>query len=350
MYGLISTITPVDEDLARAAGREARVDSDAVYPFGDFTRLMEELLKLLYRPSCTLISVGHVTTEVALAANGAEIELMETLGDSPFTGNVVPALKAVQTAQDILYLANPNLVTGANYSRADLRRLSSAVPRGMVIVDERLLGFGGITAVPLLGILDNLIILRSFPALGSVPTASAGFVVGGKDMITAIRESVRPETISRSVREKILFEGSGDDAWATRRKERCHESLRIATELTRLGIQCRTTPTDFLLIRVANVKNAGNFLTANRVTVENLDGYPQMRNYLRYRLESRQMNDRLVDAFRKMPRECYRGTAPDKRTMKFCRRSDGEFSGRPAGRATNPKESRRTFTIRSNER
>jgi len=324
MYGLTSTIAAVDEDLTRAAGREAGVDSDAIYPFGDFTRLMEELLKLLYRPSCTLISVGHVTPEIALAANSAEIELIEALGDSPFAGNVAPGLKAVRTAQDIVYLANPNLITGATYSRADLKRLASAAWRGTIIVDERLFGCGGITAVPLLGGLENLVILRSFLALRSASTGNAGFVVAGRDMISAIRESVRPEVISRAVREKILCEGSGDGARATRGKEICHESLRIATELTQLGIQCRTIPTDFLLIRVANVKNTGNFLTANQVTVENLDGYPQMRNYLRYRLESPQMNDRLVDTFRKMPHECYRGTAPDKRTMKFCRR--GELS------------------------
>jgi len=342
MYGFTSIIAPVDEEVAGAAASEAGVANDNVYPFGDFTRTMEELLKLLYHPSCTLISAGHVTPDVALAAHGAEIKLVEAMGNSPFAGDVTPALKTIGTGHDILYLGNPNLVTGATYSRADLKRLSSAVPEGTVMVDERLFGCGGITAAPLLSCLDNLVIFRSFSGLRNTPAPNAGFVAAGRDVIMKIRESVSPDVISRAVRDKIIRGGFGDSARATQTSQICHESLRIATELTRLGIQCRTTPTDFLLIRVANVKDTGNFLTANSVTVENLDGYPHMRNYLRYRLESRQMNDRLVDAFRRMPHECYRGAMPDKRRMRLYRRGDQDHSRQLRSGASNLKVFRRT--------
>lgn len=325
MYGLNTTTAPVDEELTAAACREATVPFDAVHIFGDFTPFIEELLKLLYSPGCVLVSVGHVTPGIALAADGAGIELKETLGCSPFAGEVSPALTTVRGAQDIIYLSNPNPITGTTYSRADLKRLLSAVPGGALIVDERLFGYTGLTALPLLQSSDNLIILRSFAALHNAPSDGAGYLVAGRRMISVIRGTLPPGVISSQVRQAVLSEKRGDESRARHRKEISDESFRIATELTRLGIQCRTTPANFLLIRVASVKDTGNFLTANKVPVENLNGYSRMKNYLRYFLESRQTNDRLLDAFRRMPHECYRGTTLDSRMIKLCRR-DGELS------------------------
>ena len=53
-----------------------------ILPFVDFTVFMSELLKTFYKPGSRLVAGGHVTPEIELAANRAEIELIETLGPS----------------------------------------------------------------------------------------------------------------------------------------------------------------------------------------------------------------------------------------------------------------------------
>ena len=59
----------------------------------------------------------------------------------------------------------------------------------------------------------------------------------------------------------------------------------------------------------------GNELTRDRVPIENLDGYPAMKNYLRYRVQSRLSNDGLLDAFERMDPKAFRMKSIDRRAL-----------------------------------
>ncbi len=129
--------------------------------------------------------------------------------------------------------------------------------------------------------------------------------------------------ISTILRKTILATMSNTDALQERLHEIREESLRITKKLTSLGVQCRITATDFLLMRVASPKDVGNFLIKNKVDVENLSGYPNMKNYIRFRIESFFSNDRLIKSFEKMPENFYKMKLVEKRTLTL-RRPAGE--------------------------
>jgi len=310
-------------DLAEQIARRARVSDSKVLMFRDFTDAMTELLTLTDISSSSVLVAGHASPDVAIAVDRSGLKLTELLGSSPFCSDCEQILEAISTGDETVYLANPNRVTGATFPLSDLKRLAGRLTGGCLIIDEYGFDFYGITGVPLLDMFSNVVLLRSFAAGYSIDSQS-GFAIARPELIHHLKESCRWQKMSASLRKLVMTTLSNDAVQGMLLKELHDESLRIATVLTRLGIQNRITPTDFLLIRVADPKRVGNFLAANRTPIENLDGYPGLQHYIRYTIQSRISNDNFLTAFRKMPAEYYRMDTVDRRVTTLCRYSQGE--------------------------
>ena len=331
MYRSSGATSVSSNDLATAAGEFAGVSPDEIHVVGDLYQFTEELLKMLYRPSCNLICAGTANVDIAIAADRAEMKLVETVGNSPFAGDISSTLECVENDFDVIYVANPNRITGAGYSLADIENMAKAVGKGAVIVDEYYFDHYGITGLPLLDTSKNIVILRSFSRLCGIANFDAGFFMAGEKILRLIRDEIRLPGISVGARKMIMAATSNKVAAAFQLKEIHDESLRVAIALTKLGIQCRITPTDFVLMRVACPKDVGNYLTGQRVPIENLDGYPMMGHYMRYRVESRYMNDRLLEAADRMPPEYYRMSGFDRRAVTIRRRKATDKNSRRSG-------------------
>lgn len=324
MYSRINDAELVREDLAGAAARMTGVSSKRIFPYGELSEFLEEFLKMLGHPESTLVCAGLVTPEIAMAADKAGLELIEAAGESPFTVDPHTVASTVASDHDVVYVANPNRVSGACLNVKNLATVANAVPHGYLIVDENLFDYSGISGLSLLEDRPNVIILRSFTAPFGIYSSEAGFAIAGERLVAGMKESNCFQSVSRAIREVIVTAIQSGEAAVSRRQEIHDESLRIAVALTHLGAQCRLSATDFLLVRVASPKDAGNFLVANKISVENLDGYPGMRNYLRYRLSSRKSNDRLLETFNKMPDQYVRMPGFDRRAVSLHRRRASE--------------------------
>lgn len=82
-----------------------------------------------------------------------------------------------------------------------------------------------------------------------------------------------------------------------------------------MGVQTRLTATDFMLLRVADPRRVGNALARHKVSIDNLDGYRELNNFLRYRVQSPLTNDKLIDAFKAMPEDDYKLTTEGLRAL-----------------------------------
>jgi len=318
-------------DMSEQIARRVRVSDSKVLMFRDFTDAMTELLTLTDKSSSSVLVAGHASPDVEIAVDRAGLKLTELLGSSPFCSDCEQILEAISTGDETVYLANPNRITGATFPLSDLKRLAERSTGGSLIIDEYGFDFYGITGVPLLDMFPNVILLRSFAAGYSIGSHS-GFAIARPDLIHHLKESCRWQKMSASLRKMVMTTLSNDAVQGLLLKELHDESLRVATVLTRLGIQNRITPTDFLLIRVADPKRVGNFLAANRTPIENLDGYPGLKHYVWYTIQSRISNDNFLTAFQKMPAEFYRMNTIDKRFITLRRHSLGESAPRANSR------------------
>ncbi|MFQ5452813.1 MAG: aminotransferase class I/II-fold pyridoxal phosphate-dependent enzyme [Candidatus Zixiibacteriota bacterium] len=317
MNSFSNTIAANIEDLIMMVSHKIKVDKKMIYPFADSTSFIAELLKVCYKPQSNFISVGHATPDIAIAVDRADINLIEEISEFPFTGNIEEVLPQIETKYDIVYLANPNRITGATYSLADIEQIAKAVPGGTLIIDEYYYEYLGITGMPLLDIYTNIVIIRSFTAQFGIYSSDTGYAVTNPTMIKTINHNIPSKQISPTLRRSIFTATVNHEALSFRLKEIHDESLRIVTRLHELGVQSRLTATDFLLIRVADPKNVGSFLNRYKIQTENLDSYRFMNNYIKYRLESPLSNDKLLEAFKKMPVELFKMKTIDRRAVKM---------------------------------
>jgi histidinol-phosphate/aromatic aminotransferase/cobyric acid decarboxylase-like protein len=315
------------DDLIRLVAQGINVKLSEIVPFADFIDFMTELFNMTCAPTSHLISAGHATPEVEMAADRTGITPIEVFGVSPFATEVEAVLHAVKSTADIIYVANPNRVSGNNFSLKDLTAMARAIPRGYLIVDEHYFEFFGITGLPLLAKFTNVVILRSFTGSFGIASIDSGYAVANRAVADQFRQALTHQRISTTVKKTILAALMNREAMSARLKEVHQESLRLCQELTQLGVQTRLTATDFMLLRVADPRRVGNSLARHKVSIDNLDGYRELNNFLRYRVQSPLTNDRLMDAFKSMPADDYVMSAETRRALVLKR--PGEKTDQP---------------------
>ena len=321
---LISTASDAHlNDLIRKLADRLKAGEPMVLPYSDFTDMLTDLLGHVADGRERLVVAGHATPDVQIAADRAGMQVTEVLGVSPFVHHNEDLLEVIRK-DSIVYIANPNWVSGANYSALDLERIAGALTEGTLFIDEKYFDYYGITGLNLLQKHAQVIVLRSLTAGFSIGSDDSGILISSPGFVRGIKGVFGWSRLSTTMHRILSTTLVNMDIAEKRLREVRDESLRLATELTRLGIQNRITATDFLLLRVADPKRVGNHMAAHKTPVENLDGYPEMKHYMRYRVQSPLSNDRFLTAASRMPKEFYHLKDLDRRAVMFHRASAGD--------------------------
>ncbi|MCP4684436.1 MAG: aminotransferase class I/II-fold pyridoxal phosphate-dependent enzyme [bacterium] len=307
------------DDLSRQLGAGLGLSGSMILPFVDYTDLLTALLNHVGDTADRLIVGGLATPDVEMAAERAGLPVEELPGPTPFMGHAADVIPALKTGHEIVYLACPNWVTGADYSLQHLEAIADRVKSGILIVDEKYLDFYGISALPVLEKNAHVIIARSLTAGFGIRSDESGYLIGSPGLIGNFKETFAWTGISTTLYKIIVTTLANEEARTLRLTTVHDESLRLTTRLTRLGVQNRITATDFLLMRVADPARVGNLLAKHSAPIENLSGYPGLKNYVRYVIQSPLSNDRLLHAFSRMPAEYYTMDDIDKRAVMFHR-------------------------------
>jgi len=326
----IATITRdnVDELLEQLASH-LEVDSSTIVPFTDFTDMMTALLEYSGRGQTRVLVAGHASPDTAIAAERAAMESVEILGASPFVSHPEDILEAIGKTSNLVYLANPNRVTGSNFSFGHLNRIAQALTEGVLILDETYHDYYGITGLHLLDAYEHVVVIRSFTAGFGIRSDDSGCLVGSPRFISGFKNHYEWSRITTTIYRLLATSLAGGELAARRLTQVHDEALRITNELTRLNIENRLTSADFLLLRVADPRRVTSFLAGFGTIVENLEAYNGLANYLRYRIQSPGSNDHFLAACRRLPSEHYRMPDIDKRAVMFHRPGEMSAHGCP---------------------
>jgi len=312
------------ETLTRSIADQNRVSEAMVRLFTDFTPFTAELLKNYYLPGGRLFSIGHIHPAVEMAADRADLQVTEILSETPFGSDCEHPADSMVQVEDMLYMSNPNRVTGVGHTLKQIERLANSLRYTVLLIDEAHFDYFGITAVPLVEKYRNLIVLRSFKDAPGNASTDAGYAVSHQSPTRILHELFEPITFSREMHRAVRISTVKDDTFSANLKATHTETLRVTRELSQLGVQIQLGSADFFLLRVADPKEVGNHLASWQVSIENLNGYPKLNNYVKYTVRSEETNDRLLAAFKKMPQELYRLKDTDRREVTL--RRSGEES------------------------
>jgi histidinol-phosphate/aromatic aminotransferase/cobyric acid decarboxylase-like protein len=346
---VIGTITRdhADELLEKLAVR-LEVDSSTVIPFTDFTEMMTALLEHVGQKQTRLLIAGHASPDLALAVERAGLEAVVIPGASPFVMHPEDVIQEIDSPANLVYVANPNRVTGSDMSNNHLNRLAERVKDGVLIIDEKYFDYYGISGLPLLEKYDHVVLIRSLTAGFGIRSDESGCLIGSPHFISNFKNYYQWSRITTTM-FRLLSTSLADESLSARRLTQVHdEALRLALQLTSLGLQNRITSADFLLLRVADPKKVAAFLTRFGSPVDDLSIYPDLTDYLSYRIQSPLSNDNFLSACKRMPLNYYRMPDIDKRAVMFHRPGEPGVGGQDDHRVTgNRLANRRLATITS---
>ncbi len=310
-----------EESVTQLIAYKTGVAESMIGLYSNFESVLIELFGTGASDNGRVITGGMVTPEVLVAVDKAGKSCMETVGASAFSSDIDALLAAINGPADTIFISNPNRISGADWSLSDLEEIAQAIPDGLLIVDEFYHDYYGISADPLLTRYTNIVILRSpAPALG-LP-GNCGYLLASPYQIERLRQA-RTLGISADVDLTLLTECVYDTERLYNRLRTLHqEALRMMGELARLGFQCRLTPFDRLIVKVASPAPAGDLLASWKVPVENLDAYPGLKNQIRIEIAGPDKNNRTLEAFGSLAQSGITSRRQPRRTLELKRTAE----------------------------
>lgn len=192
----------VREALAASLGADLRL-----YPDPSARRLRERA-SALYGCPVDGIAVGNGSDELigllvrAIVDPGAAVafpvptySLYETVValhgarrvEIPFPDDwTLPVEALARTGAPLTFVCNPNSPSGTAASLADLEALAR-MAGGVVVVDEAYVDFGDVHALPLLGRLPNVVVLRTLSKSFALAGLRVGFAFGHPDLLAGLQ-------------------------------------------------------------------------------------------------------------------------------------------------------------------
>lgn len=238
---------PLSDTLCNAAAAAYGVKKENIMAGNGSDELLSVLLRCFVSPSDR---VAYPVPTYSLYDTLVEIQ-SGVAARVPFPEDFsVPEALARQDAP-LTLLCNPNAPSGTLVSLPEIVKLAGAVA-GILVVDEAYVDFAaseGASAIPLVGRLENLIVLRTLSKSFSLAGMRIGLAFASAEIIAGmnkVRDSYNLDRLSIVAGTAALE----DMAWMKRNAARIQRSRqRLAGGLKRLGYQVYPSHTNFILAR-----------------------------------------------------------------------------------------------------
>lgn len=173
-----------------------------------------------------------------------------------------------------ILIPNPNAPTGRCLSLEEIRLIVASNPDIVVLIDEAYIDFGGESAVQLVPLYDNLLVVQTLSKSRALAGLRAGFAIGSVALIEAlnrIKNSFNSYTVDRlamagaraAMLDQGYFEKTRDQIIDTRE--------RVVARLTEMGFSVLPSKANFIFIS-----------HSNKPAVELFDGLRQKGVLVRY--------------------------------------------------------------------
>jgi histidinol-phosphate aminotransferase len=302
-------------ELALAAG-DLRLHR---YPDGDASRLREELGAYAGHPlegTWAANGSNEVLLQLLLAYGGpgrTSLTFEPTYGvhprivwlshtqherielPEPFTLDEEHVDAAIDAGPDVVFVCSPNNPTGNAQPITAVRRLAEET-RGLVIVDQAYVEFGGQSALPLVAERPNVVVVRTLSKAFALAGARIGYCLAAPEVVEDLRRVRLPYHLS------ALTQAAG--IVALRHASQALELLdavraqreRIAEALReRPGLRVFPSDANFVLFRPeADAREVWKGLIDRGVLVRDMTGV--VPNALRVTAGTEQEVDRFLDA------------------------------------------------------
>jgi histidinol-phosphate aminotransferase len=216
---------------------------------------------------------------------------------SPFESNIDGLTCTLNSRTRLVYLSNPTNPSGLTYGRAQIVEILEKCRSALVIVDEAYFEFWGHTSIDLIGRYSNLIVTRSFSKAFALAGLRCGYVVSDPGNIRTL-ETVRNGKNVNSLAQIAAAAALSDLEYYEDKIRRVRETSRwLVGELEHLNVAAISTPSNYILIKVADPKRVEAELISRNVFVRNRSLMPQLEGFLRITVGLRPEMEKFLEIF-----------------------------------------------------
>lgn len=196
----------------------------------------------------------------------------------------------------LVFLPNPNAITGVLFPEDDIRRLLDTVRNGVVCIDEAYADFAGVTVIPLLDEYPHLVVARTFSKSYSLAGLRVGLGFAREELMAEfdkVRDYYNLDRAAQAGAEAALadqetLESNCRRIVATRN--------RLTASLRSLGLSVYDSSANFVLARFDSPQSAlaaMDTLKRNKIYVRHF-GTPGWNDCLRITVGTDREIDRLL--------------------------------------------------------
>ena len=267
----------------------------------------DEAIDLVFRAFCrpgvdNVVAIDPTYGMYQVCAEVNDVEYRKILLDVYYQFKASSLLSAIDENTKAIFVCSPNNPTGNSLCRKEIESLLNRFD-GLVIVDEAYIDFS--SSESLLKDLDkypNLIVLQTFSKAWGCAAIRLGMAFASPEIIAIFNKIKYPYNVNRLTQEeaiKVLQHPEQIKKWVNTLLE---ERTRMMEEFVKLPCCVRVFPTDanFFLAKVYEATQIYNYLVSEGIIVRNRTNVALCNDCLRITIGTKEENEALLDALRKV--------------------------------------------------
>ena len=267
----------------------------------------DEAIDLVFRAFCrpgvdNVVAIDPTYGMYQVCAEVNDVEYRKMLLDVYYQFKASSLLSAIDENTKAIFVCSPNNPTGNSLCRKEIESLLNKFD-GLVIVDEAYIDFS--SSESLLKDLDkypNLIVLQTFSKAWGCAAIRLGMAFASPEIIGIFNKIKYPYNVNRLTQEeaiRVLQHPETIKGWVNTLLE---ERARVMEEFVKLPCCVRVFPTDanFFLAKVYEATQIYNYLVSEGIIVRNRTNVALCNDCLRITIGTKEENDALLDALRKV--------------------------------------------------
>lgn len=291
------------ERLCQELSRYTGLPRNYIYPVSGALTIHELVCRSFVPAGHSIVMPGPTETPLTDIAAKLNIEIIESFGESPFEIDTERLAGSVTSKTSLVYLTNPSRPAGAELSTRDLEILLNQKGDFIVALDESEYELARMDSMPFLEKYNNLLIIRTFPRLMGLASTPGGYVLtrpSNLKLLQAAGQLLPDSELSKAAAIAALRSVhylQNDDI--TRRDF----MTLLIVRLRGLGIACRITPFDYILVESCRPEKLTAYLLGQGVSCRSLSHLRQLENMVAIYLSSDTAATATIEVIRRAPRE-----------------------------------------------
>ena len=196
----------------------------------------------------------------------------------------------------IIYLCSPNNPTGGAIPRSAVEKIVENA-RGLVIIDQAYVEFGGESYVDLVSSGRPVLITRTMSKAFGLAGLRVGYGIGSPELIAEVLKARGPYKVNALAERAAIAALENDRSWVSDRvNEVIANRSRLRTELANRGLQSLESSANFVLVPVDDCAVVSRRLESAGVRVRALPSLAGIGDAIRIAIGPWEMMQKCIDA------------------------------------------------------